>query len=296
MRPAGCVAALGAGHAASGPTTNRDAAARTCWPPDARRPIDARDRHRLARPQHPAPARRPTATARRRRGARAWSPTAARRTCSPASRRVAQQPVAAASQVHARRRTSCSTASTAPDAHRRALVGRRRAESSSTRSAATLCARMRAGRSCDDDRVRGRRPCRVRRAAPLHPARRRRSRRLAPSRRCPARCCACSSRSATRCVAGQPLLTIEAMKMEHQVVVARPPAPWPRCSCSAGQQLDTGQPLRAGRPGDERAPTEVAAGAHRQLQRVLRRSAVGREGDGRRRRRSTCSPATGWPS
>ena len=79
-------------------------------------------------------------------------------------------------------------------------------------------------------------------------------------------------------VAGQPLLAMEAMKMEHQVVspVAGTVA---ECSYKPASRSTPGNRWSGSNHRESGSPDP-----HRQLQRVLRRSAIGGERDGRRRR------------
>ena len=92
--------------------------------------------------------------------------------------------------------------------------------------------------------------------------------------------------------AGQPLVVVEAMKMEHQIV-APAAGTVAEVLVAAGQQVDTGQVLlqmeerrrdrRPARCASPTAPASTATGSRR-------------PGRWSRAARSTCSPATGWPS
>ncbi len=73
-------------------------------------------------------------------------------------------------------------------------------------------------------------------ACPASPTRHRTPPRARCSPRCRARSCGSPSRWATGCTAGQPLLWLEAMKMEHPS--PRPPTAWsPSSPSTAGQQV-----------------------------------------------------------
>ena len=114
-------------------------------------------------------------------------------------------------------------------------------------------------------------------------------------RRCPASCSTSLSRPATSVTAGQTLVVLEAMKMEHRIERGRRR----HGRRGARRAPDSRSRRRPARRARGRRTTERDDGRtdpHRQLLGLLRRPAVGRSRDGRGRARSTCSPATGWPS
>jgi propionyl-CoA carboxylase alpha chain len=82
-------------------------------------------------------------------------------------------------------------------------------------------------------------------------------------------------------VAGQPLLALEAMKMEHQVL-APTDGIVAEVLVAPGDQVEAATQRRAREPTSDRR-TRHPAGPHRELLGVLRRPPVGRQGDGRGR-------------
>ena len=227
-------------------STNRDQLDRADGPHRGRRRRRRRLRHRVARPP---PVARRSAPDLRSSPPRRWpSPTAGvgrpRRCCAGDPGRVAQQPDAS-------RRSSASAS------HVVALPPRPRRRGAST-SPSTAIPWSRPRTSTDDRRATTGRAARSPRCSrrtarcastspPRYPSTRRgRPRRLARRADARQRCCACSSTSATQVVAGQALLTMEAMKMEH-TVVAPAAGTVAEVLVPPGQQLDSGQTAREDR-------------------------------------------------
>ena len=211
-----------------GPVTNRDQLLASSAPGVRRR-----------RPAHRVPRRAPVHRPDRRRRARSprrpsrWPsrpPTGPPPACSPASRRAGAttRPSTSASSwptTTRRSRVTYRLGRDRPRRRRRRAARRRRRRAPAPDAVVFDVAGVRRtlrrrARRRPPLRRRRRRPRHVHACCPATPTRRPPSPPARSSPRCPATCCACSSPPGDAVTAGQPLVVVEAMKMEHQI--ARP--------------------------------------------------------------------------